>query len=120
MKTNMQPMLMNYTPNLSNYCIKVNHRHPDANNPNNNCRRNHAIAGHGGKGGDGGRGIGRGGQGGIGHRSRNTNDCRNDEWKVIDIDGKMIKVYPFYHFEQNHWFNISFFFFLLFSVTVTR
>ena len=89
---NMQPSVMKYKSTLSNYRKKVNQRHPNANNTNNNCRRIHTLDGCEGRERGGGRGSGRGGQGGRRHGSGNPNACCNDEWKVTGINGNRIKV----------------------------
>ena len=112
MKTNiymqiyMQPRVMTYKSTLSSYRNIVNQIHPNANNLNKTRRRIQTRAGPGGKGRVGERDSERGGRGGRGSGSENTNVCRNDEWQVTGIDGKMIKVHLSYSFGQDQWFNI--------------
>ena len=72
----------------------------------NNNIRTQTTASSGRRGGICGHGHqGRGGRGGHGGRGRVT-ITRNDYWEVTGLNGRTIKVYPEYRFENDHLFNI--------------
>ena len=100
------PMTMAYSFALENYRNAVNQRFPNESTVKRNNIRIQTTYSHGGRGGRGGRGHqGRYGRGG--HGGRGGGKVRKKYyWEVTELNGRTIKVHPYYMFEIYQWFNI--------------
>ena len=109
MQMAMIPVTVTYESALVNYRNVINQRFPQGSvAKKTNKRLQPSYTKGSGRGRQGRRGnygcnSNRGGSGGGRGRG---NSRRNDNWEVIGIDGRTIRVHPAYQFDNDQWFNI--------------